>query len=57
MSRNTITLIIGFIFLISGIVFGFKQEWVFASIFILIGILYLLKKFRRDKSNDDSSFK
>ncbi|MFO3719193.1 hypothetical protein [Staphylococcus felis] len=57
MNRNIITVIIGLIFLISGVVFAIKQEWIFAVIFILIGILYLLKMMKRDKSNDNSSFK
>ena len=55
MNRNIITLVIGAIFLISGILFLVKEEWIFATAFIVIGVIYLLKMIKRGKSNDDSS--
>lgn len=55
MNRTIITLAIGVIFLISGLIFVIKEEWIFATVFILIGAIYLLKMIKRGKSNDDDS--
>ena len=57
MNRDLITLIIAIIFLISSVVFAIKQEWFFTVIFILLGIIYILKTFKRGKSNDEHSSK
>ncbi|AYG55276.1 TPA: hypothetical protein I1462_000524 [Staphylococcus pseudintermedius] len=57
MKRDLITITIAIIFLISSVIFAIKQEWVFAVIFILIGIIYILKTFKRGKSNDEHSSK
>ncbi len=57
MKRDLITITIAIIFLISSVIFAIKQEWVFAVIFILIGIICILKTFKRGKSNDEHSSK
>ncbi|GAB0279478.1 hypothetical protein JPSP28_22310 [Staphylococcus pseudintermedius] len=57
MKRDLITITIAIIFLISSVIFAIKQEWVFAVIFILIGIIYILKTSKRGKSNDEHSSK
>ncbi|SUM56944.1 Uncharacterised protein [Staphylococcus microti] len=55
MNRNIITLVIAAIFLISGLVFVIKEEWIFATAFIVIGVIYLLKMIKMRGSNDDDS--
>lgn len=51
MKRNTFALIISLIFLVAGVVFVIKQEWLFATLFIVVGAIYLMTMMNRDKSN------
>ncbi|MGV3042644.1 hypothetical protein [Staphylococcus rostri] len=51
MKRNTFALIISLIFLVAGVVFVIKQEWLFATLFIVVGAIYLMTMMNKDKSN------
>ncbi|MCS4486802.1 hypothetical protein [Staphylococcus americanisciuri] len=51
MNHNIFAFIISLIFLVAGVVFVVKQEWLFAVLFIAIGGIYLVKAMNKDKSN------
>ncbi|UXS21096.1 hypothetical protein [Staphylococcus delphini] len=51
MNRSTFTLIIATIFSVAGITFAMKHEWLIAALFILIGVIYVIKGINRGQSN------
>lgn len=50
MKREYLTLLIGILFLMSAIVFTVKHSWLFAIIFIIVGVLYIGKYFKMKKN-------
>ncbi|WP_203232806.1 hypothetical protein [Staphylococcus ursi] len=51
MNRSMFTLIIATIFTVAGITFAMKHEWLIAALFILIGVIYVIKGIHRGHSN------
>ncbi|NJH85958.1 DUF308 domain-containing protein [Staphylococcus agnetis] len=50
MKQGYLTLLIGILFLISAIVFTVKHSWLFTTIFIIVGVMYILKYFKLKKN-------
>lgn len=50
MNRSTFSLIIATIFTVAGITFATKHEWLIAAVFIIIGVIYVIKGMKRGQS-------
>ncbi|MBY7664683.1 DUF308 domain-containing protein [Staphylococcus agnetis] len=50
MKQGYLTLLIGILFLMSAIVFIVKHSWLFTTIFIIVGVMYIVKYFKMKKN-------
>ncbi|UXU59653.1 DUF308 domain-containing protein [Staphylococcus agnetis] len=50
MKQGYLTLLIGILFLISAIVYTVKHSWLFTTIFIIVGVMYIFKYFKLKKN-------
>ncbi|SUK02444.1 Uncharacterised protein [Staphylococcus agnetis] len=50
MKQGYLTLLIGILFLMSAIVFIVKHSWLFTTIFIIVGVLYIGNYFKMKKN-------
>lgn len=53
MKKAHVTLLIGIIFIVGGLSFSIKQDWIFAAMFFILGVVFLLRLFKG--SNDGNS--
>lgn len=51
MKREYLTLLLGILFIVGAVVFTVKQSWLFSIVFLIVGIVYVLRFIKMSKDS------